>query len=456
MPSIDLKNRYIVPSKLRGLLEKLESRGFEAYIVGGAVRDIFLGKDPFDFDVTTSATPSEIMEVFGEEHCHPTGIAHGTVTVVWEGEPVEVTTFRIDGEYSDARHPENVVFTRNLQEDVKRRDFTINALALSKDSVLTDHCGGLDDLEKGEIRAVGDPKVRFEEDALRILRALRFAAQLGFSIEKATEEQIFLQKESLSLLSAERVWQELGKLYCGEKATDILRRYADVIAVVIPELMPMVGCEQHNPHHIYDVWEHSLVAMDCVPKDDLVLRVTMLLHDIAKPVCFTMDENGVGHFYGHQKKGADMADAILQRLKVDNETRETVVTLVKIHDSTLDPDLRIVRRRLNQYGEVLLRKLIAVKRADIAAHSGLSLYRISEIDAFEALMEQVIRESMCFSFSDMKIDGKDLIGIGIPSGPLIGEIKKQLLDDIIDEVVPNEKEPLLLRAQALREKMNRN
>ncbi|MBR2751664.1 MAG: HD domain-containing protein [Clostridiales bacterium] len=451
MPSTDIKNRYIVPEKLQKLLECLESHGFEAYIVGGAVRDIFLGKEPYDFDVATSAEPEEVMSVFGKENCHPTGLSHGTVTVVWESVPIEVTTFRIDGEYLDARHPQEVLFTRNLEEDVKRRDFTINALALSKDSVLVDHCGGREDLEKGLIRAVGDPKIRFEEDALRILRALRFASQLGFSIEEETEKQIFLKKDSLSRLSVERVWQELSKLFCGKFATDILRRYIDVIAVVIPEIVPMKGCNQYNPHHIYDVWEHSLVAMENVP-GDLILRVTMLLHDVAKPQCFQRGEDGIGHFYGHQKKGADMADAILRRLKVDTKTRETIVTLIKIHDVALEPSLHIVRRRLNQYGEDILRKLIQVKRADIKAHSELSSYRFPEIDRFEEMVDSVIKESLCFSYADMQVSGKDLIGLGIPSGPVLGEIKKQLLDEIIEETVPNEKEALLLRAQSIWEK----
>jgi len=443
-----MKINYTVPAEIRGILEQLEQRGFEAYIVGGAVRDILLDKVPYDFDITTGATPEEVMEVFGEQNCHPTGIAHGTVTVVRKGTPYEITTFRVDGEYNDARHPQEVRFTKNLQEDVKRRDFTINALALTKDSVLADSCGGLDDLRDHVIRAVGDPKTRFEEDALRILRGLRFASQLGFSIEEETAKQIRLQKDSLARLSAERIWQELSKLFCGKYATDILRSYSDVISVMIPEIAPMKGFEQHNPHHIYDVWEHSLVAMENVP-EDLILRATMLFHDIAKPQCFFMGEDGNGHFYGHQKAGADMADTILRRLKADTKTRETVVELIRLHDIVLEPDIHIVKRRLNQYGEDLLRKLIQVKRADIGAHSEISKYRFLEIDRFEELMEEVLKDAMCFSFSDMDISGKDLIRLGIPPGPVLGEIKKQLLSDIIDEKIPNEKEALLLRAQAI-------
>ncbi len=448
MPVFDWKDKYSVPKPLRGLLEKLEGSGYEAYIVGGAVRDILLGKDPDDFDITTSATPSETISLFGEKNCHPTGIAHGTVTVVWEGTPYEVTTFRIDGEYNDARHPEQVLFTRNLEEDVKRRDFTINAIAMSKDSQLIDLCEGVSDLEKGLIRTVGEPKLRFEEDALRILRALRFAAQLGFSIDPETEKEIFALRGSLKKLSSERIWQELRKLLCADHAAEIFRTYFDVFAEIIPEIAPMKGFEQKNPHHIYDVWEHTLVAMEHVP-GDVILRTTMLLHDIAKPLCFQLGEDGIGHFYGHQRVSADLTDEILRRLKVDTKTRETVVELVKIHDMTLEPERRIVRKRLARFGEEMLRLLISVKRADIKAHSSLSQYRLLEIDGFEALMNEVIEEAMCFSYSDMKVDGKDLMELGIPPGPHLGEIKKQLLDEIIEETISNEKELLLLRAQAI-------
>ncbi|MBR3056467.1 MAG: HD domain-containing protein [Clostridiales bacterium] len=455
MPVFDWKDKYSVPKPLRGLLEKLEGSGYEAYIVGGAVRDILLGKDPDDFDITTSATPSETISVFGEKNCHPTGIAHGTVTVVWEGTPYEVTTFRIDGEYNDARHPEQVLFTRNLEEDVKRRDFTINAMAMSKDSQLIDLCEGVSDLEKGLIRTVGEPKIRFEEDALRILRALRFAAQLGFSIDPETEKEIFALRGSLQKLSSERIWQELRKLLCADHAVEILRAYFDVFAEIIPEITPMKGFEQKNPHHIYDVWEHTLVAMEHVP-GDVILRTTMLLHDIAKPLCFQLGDDGIGHFYGHQRVSADLADEILRRLKVDTKTRETVVELVKIHDMTLEPERRIVRKRLSRFGEEMLRLLISVKRADIKAHSSLSQYRLAEIDGFEALMNEVIEEAMCFSYSDMEVDGKDLMELGIPPGPHLGEIKKQLLDEIMEETIPNEKELLLLRAQAIWENFEEN
>ena len=444
---------YTFPKQLDVILETLEKNGFEAYVVGGAVRDIVLGKTPDDFDVTTSATPEEVVRVFGERHCHPTGIAHGTVTVVEDGIPFEITTFRIDGEYNDSRHPEQVLFTRNLQDDVLRRDFTINAMAMTREAEVVDFCGGLSDLEMGVIRAVGEPKKRFEEDALRILRALRFASQLGFTIEKETSCEIFRQKESLPRLSAERIWQELRKLFCGEYATAILREYFEVFAVIFPEIGPMKGCEQHNPHHIYDVWEHSLVAMQNVPANT-VLRTTMLFHDVGKPACFTLDEKGVGHFNGHQSLGAEMTDAILRRLKVDTDTRESIVYLIRIHDMTIEPREKIVRRRLAQMGEPMLRNLIAVKRADMKGHSQLSAYRFAEIDAFEALLDKTLEDQLCYSFDMLEVNGKDLISIGMTPGPELGKVKKQLLDEVIEDRIPNDKTALLLRAQAIRGEMS--
>ena len=291
---------YPIPKTVYEVLRRIETAGRQAYVVGGAVRDILMQKDPSDYDITTSATPSEIMEIFGQEHCHPTGLEHGTVTVVLDGVPMEVTTFRIDGDYQDFRHPDDVVFTRSLEEDVKRRDFTINSQAMDKDGEIVDYCGGIEDIRAKVIRTVGSADRRFGEDALRILRGLRFASETGFRIEEDTEEQIHKQSGSLSLLSAERIWKELTRFLCGENCVKVLREFADVFAVVIPEIRPMFGFEQHNPHHIYDVWEHTLVAMEHT-QQDLIPRLTMLLHDIGKPSCFTMDEKGVGHFMGHQK-----------------------------------------------------------------------------------------------------------------------------------------------------------
>lgn len=444
------RQEFSLPQPVVKLLSTIENHGYEAYVVGGAVRDLLLDDVPDDYDVTTSATPEEVQTIFGEKACHLTGISHGTITVVVDSCPIEVTTFRVESTYSDARHPDEVHFTRSLQEDVKRRDFTINAMALDVHGNLVDECGGQEDLRRGLIRTVGDPKVRFEEDALRILRALRFASEHGFAIEENTAREILAQKDALARLSVERIWKEFSRLLCGMYCVPILRRYFDVFTVFIPELAPMQGFDQRNPHHIYDVWEHTLVSVISV-RAELILRLTMLLHDIGKPACFTTDADGVGHFLGHMRISAEMADGILRRLKVDNETRETTVLLIKAHDVAMTPvSIRIIRRRLAQYGETNLRRLLEVKRADTMAHSPKSAYRLIELDHFEELLDKVLEEKMCFSFDELAITGKDLIRIGMKPGVGIGQVKKQLLNEVIDGQLQNEKEILLARAQELR------
>ena len=443
---------YELPSEVSDVIARLEEDGKEAYVVGGAVRDILLQKKPDDYDVATSATPEEVTEIFGQKNCHPTGIAHGTVTVVMNGVPVEVTTFRIDGDYEDGRHPNDVCFTRSLEEDVKRRDFTINALAMKRDGTILDFCGGIEDLRNGCLRTVGEPARRFGEDALRILRALRFASERGFTIERETSDEIFRRKGDLCSLSVERIWKEFSRLILGDHCVPILREYFEIFAGILPEIVPMKGFLQHNPHHIYDVWEHTLVAVEHVPATT-VLRMTMLFHDVGKPACFTMDDAGIGHFYGHQKVSADMADTILQRWKVDTKTRETIVLLIREHDAALEPSLRIVRRRLLRYGEEILRMLLEVKRADISAHSQKSAYRIQEIAAFETILDQVIEEKLCCSYSTMAINGKDLINLGIEPGVRIGNVKKKLLEEVMDGRIPNEKDALLARAAELKNEM---
>ncbi len=442
------KVNHTLPQPVSFLLSKLRENGYETYVIGGAVRDILLSRTPGDYDIATSAQPSEVIAVFGEKQSHPTGISHGTVTVVSDGMPIEVTTFRVDGDYTDSRHPEDVRFTRSLKEDVRRRDFTVNAMALDEDGTVIDFFGGIRDLKAGVLRTVGDPKERFEEDALRILRALRFSAEYGFSVEKSTSEEIFRQKDSLLLLSVERIWKEFSRLICGTYCAPILRKYFDVFTVILPEITPMRNFEQNNPHHIFDVWEHTLAAMMVAPPTP-VLRAAMLFHDIGKPSCYELGQDGIGHFRGHPKVSAVMTEQILQRLKVDTDTKETVVLLVKAHDVPLEPNLKSVRRRLAQYGEERVRLLLQVKRADISAHSVKSACRLPELDRFERILDQVIKDRLCFSFASMAADGKDLIEMGIPAGKRLGAIKKQLLNEIIDGVLPNEKSALLQRAREL-------
>jgi len=441
----DVKDVSDFPSYVRYGLDSLAKNGYEAYVIGGAVRDLLLGKTPSDYDVTTNATPEEVERVFGKENCVETGMLHGTVTLVVDHHVLEITTYRVDGLYMDGRHPTEVSYTKSLQEDVKRRDFTMNALAMSVDGRIIDFVEGQKDLENHIIRAVGDAGRRFTEDALRILRALRFASQLGFEIEEETRKAIFAHKEKLLALKGERIRAEWDKLLCGEFAHVILDEYYDVITVIFPELRAMKGFLQYNPHHIYDVWEHTLVAVDHVPAN-AVLKITMIFHDCGKPDCFRMDEQGVGHFLGHQKKSADMAKGVVERLKYDRDTKEKVLFLIAHHDCELIPTKNVARRRLGQYGEEYLRLLLSVKRADMAAHSEKSAYRFDEIAAFEKQLDAIIAAGDCVNVNSLAISGNDLMDLGMKPGPEIGRIKNMLLEAIINDEVANEKDALVAKA----------
>ena len=302
-----------IPENVQAVLKTLESAGHEAWCVGGCVRDALLGRSPGDWDVTTSAQPEETLGVFGPQGL-PTGLRHGTVTVKTPEGPVEVTTYRVDGAYRDHRRPESVAFTRSLDEDLARRDFTANAMARNLRGELRDPFGGREDLRRGILRCVGDPDRRFQEDALRILRGLRFAAALGLEIEPGTASAIRRNREGLADIAAERIQTEFFKLLPGKRAAEVLRGYPEVFGVFWPELLPMVGFDQRNRHHCYDVWEHTLRALAASP-EDLVLRCAMLLHDVGKPDSFTLDEQGVGHFYGHPAVSRELADRMLRRLK---------------------------------------------------------------------------------------------------------------------------------------------
>ena len=324
---------YEIPEAVKAVLTALETAGYEAWCVGGCVRDMLLGRMPEDWDVTTDALPEETMALFGTQAI-PTGLQHGTVTVCLHEMRVEVTTFRVDGEYRDCRRPTAVTFTRSLDEDLRRRDFTVNAMAMNLRRELKDPFHGQDDLKNGILRCVGEPNQRFHEDALRLLRGLRFASVLGFVIEPSTEESIHQNRELLRNIAVERIQVEFLKLLCGKEATRVLRKFPDVIAVFWPEILPMVGFDQRNYHHCFDVWEHTLHAMDAI-LPDAVLRCTMLLHDIGKPACFTVDDRGIGHFYGHAAISQQLADQMLRRLKCSNELREDIVTLVAWHDRNI-------------------------------------------------------------------------------------------------------------------------
>ncbi|MGO5050509.1 CCA tRNA nucleotidyltransferase [Dysosmobacter sp. Sow4_B12] len=433
-----------IPEFVKNLLCTLESAGHQAWCVGGCVRDLRLGRTPVDWDVTSSALPEETMALFGERAV-PTGLKHGTVTVRTEDQPVEVTTFRKDGAYRDHRRPETVTFTDSLEEDLRRRDFTVNAMALDLRGTFRDPFGGLGDLERGILRCVGEPERRFHEDALRILRGLRFSACLGFVLEEKTASAIREKKELLRDIAPERVWAELSRLLTGRWADEVLRAYPEVVGVFWPELLPMIGFDQRTRHHCYDVWEHTLHALAAV-EPDVVLRCTMLLHDVGKPETFTLDARGHGHFKGHPARSAALTEDMLRRLRVDNATRETVVRLVEWHDRNIPRTDQGLRRALRDLGEADLRRLLAVKRADNQAQAHQDL--LGEIDKAEAILDRLLAEGACVSLGQLAVRGGDLAALGL-RGPAIGRMLDLLLDRVVDGDVPNEREILLKTAAGL-------
>ena len=424
-----------VPERVIQILEKLESAGYEAWCVGGAVRDLLLGREPGDWDVTTNALPEVVMEIFAP-HALPTGLQHGTVTV-GGGRGVEITTYRLDGEYLDNRRPETVAFTSSLREDLARRDYTINAIAMDRRGNLYDPWDGQKDLADGMIRAVGDAATRFGEDALRIMRGLRFAARLGFSIEEQTSEAIHRCAPLLKNIAVERLNVEMTGLLCGEHVAQILLEYPDVLGVFMPEILPCVGFDQRSKYHIYDVWEHTAHAVEAV-ENQPVLRWTMLMHDLGKPDTFTVDQNGAGHFYGHFHESVNKAKAIMERLRFDNRSKQQILTLVERHDSVLALTDRTVRRNLSRYGEEILRLLLKVKRADNLAHAPEYRDRSELIDQWEQLLNVELASGSCFSLGQLAVKGNDLIELGI-KGKQIGKVLNELLSQVIDEKLPNDK-----------------
>lgn len=439
----------ILPERARQLMGLLQAHGFEAYVVGGCVRDSLRGITPHDWDICTSATPEQMTACFQGLRFIETGVQHGTLTVLADGVPFEVTTYRVDGVYLDNRRPETVAFVSSLCEDLARRDFTMNAMAYNEEEGLVDPYGGEEDLKKGLIRCVGEPDRRFNEDALRMMRALRFAAVFGFRIHEATALCVHQNKDLLRKIAAERLRVELDKLLCGPGAVSVLRDYSDVLAVFIPELLPMLGFEQENPWHSADVWEHTLLAVGAVPAE-VPLRLTMLLHDIGKPESFTRGADGIGHFYGHPKKSAAVTEAILRRLRYDRATIETVTTLVLNHDLKLNPEPVSVKRLLNQLGETILRQLLPVKAADYSAQNPAFLApRMVILDDFRAVLDRIIDEAQCFSLKDLAVSGRDLIGVGVPAGGELGHLLGLLLDKVIAGELQNDRALLLEAVRAL-------
>ena len=437
-----------IPENVAAVLGTLEAAGHEAWCVGGCVRDALSRRRPEDWDVTTSARPEETLALFGAR-AEPTGLKHGTVTVKTPGGPVEVTTYRLDGTYLDHRRPASVTFTRSVDEDLARRDFTVNAMALNLRGELRDPFGGREDLENGILRCVGDPDRRFREDALRVLRGLRFSAALGLEIEPGTAAAIRRNREGLNDIAPERIQTEFFKLLAGEGAAEVLRGFPEVFGVFWPELLAMVGFDQRNRHHCYDVWEHSLHALAAVPGDP-ILRCAMLLHDVGKPASFTLDEGGVGHFYGHPAVSRELADRMLRRLRCATDFRETVVRLVEWHDRDIPRTDRAIRRALRILGEEDLRRLILVKRGDNFGQAPAYWDRQRELDRAEEILDRLLAEDACFSLKQLAVRGGDLLALGL-SGPAVGEALEDLLGKVMDGALPNDREALLAYARRVRD-----
>ena len=437
-----------LPREVSGLIDRLEEAGYSAYAVGGCVRDTLLSLHPHDWDLCTSARPEEMQAVFRGERLVETGLKHGTLTVVIDHHPYEITTFRTDGTYTDHRHPDSVTFVEDVSGDLARRDFTVNAMAYSPRTGLVDLFGGRRDLENRVIRCVGTPADRFREDALRILRALRFASAYDFTLEAETDKALRLLAPTLKTVAAERIQAELLKLLCGPGAGRILRAYPDVLTVIIPEIGPMVGYDQRNHHHHFDLWEHTVQAVENMPAEP-DLRLTMLLHDTGKPAVCTVDDRGEAHYRGHQAASAVIAERVTDDLRCDRKTRDRVIRLVRYHDIPLRTDSGAVNldrsfllRRLNRFGEEDFRALILIHRADRIATGHSPREREDRRMAERiAALDALLAEKPCFTLKDLAVNGNDLQALGL-KGPAVGDALKQLLDAVMDGKVPNEKAQL--------------
>lgn len=444
-----------IPSYVNSILARMETFGHRAYPVGGCVRDALLGKEPDDWDLTTDALPEETMEIFGDD-AHPTGLAHGTVTVVSEGRTVEVTTMRRDGAYRDNRHPESVMFTDRIEEDLARRDFTVNAMALSlpksgsdlQDGMLIDPFGGREDLERRTLCCVGDARQRFAEDALRILRLLRFASTLGFAVAEETAAAAREKRDLLRTVASERVYAELNRLLCGENVTEVLLTFPDVLGVVLPELLPCVGFEQHNPHHCFDVWEHTARSVGAVPPL-LELRWTMLLHDLGKPSCFTIDSDGIGHFFYHTAASQKLSEIIMSRLRFEKSLAARVRAQLACFDDAFPPERAAVHREMARRGREVTGKLLLTKQADNAAKAPEGLERAQRPwREAQAIYDALIAENACCAVSELSVSGRDMVSIGF-CGKSIGAALDRLLDEVAAEKLPNQKIDLMRKAERL-------
>ena len=434
-----------LPDYVLECLDALENAGFAAYCVGGCVRDSLLGLMPQDYDICTAALPEQTEAVFSGRRLVLSGKKHGTVGVIFEKNVVEITTFRTEGAYQDNRHPDWVEFVPDVEADLARRDFTVNAIAWSPTRGLADPFGGRDDLERKVLRAVGEPARRFREDSLRILRGLRFAARYGLTIENATRQAMAEEKHLMDNLARERVFEELCKLLTAVKTAQQLITYAPILAAVIPELEPMIGFDQRSPHHAYDVFTHTAYVVSEVPPE-LPLRWAALLHDVGKVPTFTQDETGRGHFYGHAGVSAEMADTILRRLKAPTQLREQVVFLISKHMTKLEPDTKLLRRWLGRLGAEMLNCLLTLQEADMCSKSLVKPAGWAHFLQIRGLLAQIQEEHACLSLKDLAINGHDLMAMGF-QGKAIGETLNQLLELVLDEKLSNQRQPLLTAAR---------
>ncbi len=441
-----METDIILPIPALRALSVLEACGYEGYTVGGCVRDSLLGRAPNDWDITTNATPDEMKACFKNFRVIETGIRHGTLTVIVDGMQLEITTYRNDGEYLDNRHPVQVTFSEHIEDDLSRRDFTVNAMAYHPTKGLVDLFGGREDLKARVMRCVGDAKTRFCEDGLRILRAIRFASVLDFDIEENTAKAVHECRNLLSGIATERVREEFCKLICGRGAVRILREYIDVIAVFLPELSRCVGFEQNTKYHCYDVFEHTLQALALCKDTDLVTRLGILLHDIGKPLCYTEDEQG-GHFKGHAPAGVEITKEVLARLRFDNETVRRMELLVEWHDIPLSAEKKRVKRLMQRMSDADILRLLEIKRCDRLAHAKDYREIPPELALIPSVIDEIRAEDACLSLRTLAVGGDDLMELGIPKGKQIGEMLHVLLEEVIEERLPNEKNALLQAAK---------
>ena len=433
-----------IPQSVQLCIDTLENAGFAAYLVGGCVRDAYLNLIPHDFDLCTNALPEQTEAVFSDHKLVLAGKKHGTIGVVTDTGVVEITTFRTEGGYTDCRHPQWVEFVPDIEADLARRDFTVNAMAYSPSRGFADPFGGREDLDKGILRAVGEPSARFEEDALRILRGIRFASRYNLSVEENTRQAMFDLAPRMESLARERVFEEVNRFLQLAKAADLLT-FAPILAAVIPELEQTLGFDQHSPHHAYDVFTHIAYVTAAVPSEP-ALRWAALLHDVGKPATFTTDETGRGHFYAHAQVGAEIANTILLRLKAPTQLREEVVLLISQHMTKLEPEKRFLRRCLNRLGSDRVERLLQLQEADMGSKGTGKQDQLLQFSQVRALLAEIKAENACLQLKDLAVNGNDLLALGL-TGKQIGETLNSLLEQVMDDVLPNDRSVLLETAK---------